>query len=123
MSRHRQAAHHPGIEAAEATACGIGDKARERSEPARIEQGGQRRGVGRVTRGDAVDGVERYLLRGRNRRGEATAQVGPDHAMRGEPETRAKQLPQWPGFIVGPPAQSLLMAGEPLSELARQSSE
>src|SRR5690242_5071989 len=34
---NRQAANHTRIEAAETTACGIGDKARERGEPAGVE--------------------------------------------------------------------------------------
>src|SRR5467141_3127193 len=121
LGRYRQAAHDAGVEAAKTTAGGIGDEARERGEPDGIEQGGQRRGVRRVTRGDAVDGVERHELRGWHRRGEATAQIGPYHAMCGEPETGSKQLPRWPGFVVGTPAQSLLVAREPLGDRARQS--
>src|SRR5438552_14732498 len=43
--RNGEAAHHPGVEAMEAAACGIRDETRQRREPAGVEQRRERMGV------------------------------------------------------------------------------
>src|SRR5882762_8463181 len=80
----REAADYSRIEAAETAARWIGDETRQRGQPAGVEQRRQRRGVGFITRGDAIDGVERHQLRCGHRSRKAPAQVRPHDTMGGQ---------------------------------------
>src|SRR5213076_2188111 len=93
VCRNGETADHSRIEAAEPTARRIRNQASERREPAGIEQRGERGSVGRVARGNAINGVERHQLRRRHGGGETPAQVGPYDAMRRESEAGPEQLP------------------------------
>src|SRR5919197_5011428 len=123
MRWDRQPSHHARIEAAESAACRVGDEPRECGQPARVEERAERGGVRGIAGCDPVDRVEWHQLRCGYDRVETAAQVRPDHAVLGNAERRAKQLPWWSGAIVRTAPQPLFVAFEPCRDVARQVGE
>src|SRR2546430_16068254 len=107
--RNREIADDPRVEAAKATARGVGDQPRQSSQPTAIEERGERRGIGGIERGDAIGGVERDDGAVRNRGRKPAGEVPPDDAMRRERQRGAEQLPRRSTTIVRASEQSLLV--------------
>src|SRR2546430_8307254 len=90
---NREIADDPRVEAAKATARGVGDQPRQSSQPTGIEERGERCGIGGIKGGDAIGGVERDDGAVRNGGRQPAGGGSPEYAERRGSPRGAEKVP------------------------------